>query len=244
MELRTPFEDLVPPLATPEYEALKASIEADHAVHDPIWVDEQNSILDGHHRHRAVKELRDDQELVIDLPTRVRTGLSEPEKKAFVLASNLRRRNLSPEQKEELRETQIAVAKELRAAGKSQADIGLALGVTQQAVSLWLAPITSTCNRRVDNRMKLTEKECAEIYGRVGGDETQVQIAADYGISRQHVFRVHKNERKRRAREQEIKKQEEAISRGEITGSEGPYDVIVIDPAWPYEQKYHPETWR
>ena len=225
MELRTPYEHLVPPLATPEYEALKASIEADRAVHDPIWVDEQNSILDGHHRHRAVGELRGEQEILINLPTRVRTGLSEPEKKAFVLASNMRRRNLSPEQKEELRETQIAVAKELRAVGKSQADIGLALGVTQQAVSLWLTPNTSPCNGRIDNRQKLTAEERSEIHERVKAGESQNQIKADYGISQQHVSRVHVAEAKKH----------KAVGRP-IPIKPGTYRCVVIDPPWEMEK--------
>lgn len=45
-------------------------------------------------------------------------------------------------------------------------------------------------------------------------------------------------------REQEIKKQKEAIESGAIELPAGKYDVIVIDPPWQYATEYNPETRR
>ena len=47
--LKTPFSELLPPLSSEEFAALKADIKKD-GVLNPILVDEEGNILDGAHR--------------------------------------------------------------------------------------------------------------------------------------------------------------------------------------------------
>jgi len=80
---------ILPPLSPEEYAALKADIAA-RGVMVPVEVDETGATLDGHHRQRAC------QELGIEPPTVVRSGLSDAAKCEHVLKMNLLRRNLGP----------------------------------------------------------------------------------------------------------------------------------------------------
>ena len=81
---------LLPLLAASEYGALKADI-ARHGVLVPVEVDEAGHVLDGHHRLQASHELG-----LAEVPTVVRSGLSETEKREHVLRLNLLRRQLGP----------------------------------------------------------------------------------------------------------------------------------------------------
>ena len=83
MTLNTIYRELLPPLTTEEMDALRADIEI-NGVLTPIIIDEDNNILDGHHRYSIEP----------DAPRVVVDGLSESEKLAFVLSSNMKRRNL------------------------------------------------------------------------------------------------------------------------------------------------------
>ena len=89
-ELKTPYADLLPPLTSDEFAALKADIKA-NGVRDPVLIDDEDDNLDwdGHNRYRIDKSA----------PTTTLRGLAPGEKEAFVYKSNLSRRNLSPEQK-------------------------------------------------------------------------------------------------------------------------------------------------
>ena len=109
----------------------------------------------------------------IEIVTTLREGLSEAEKKAFVLAANFQRRNLSPDQKSELRAKQVAIAAELKEEGKTQGEIALALGISQQAVAKWLMPNTTSGKAhkpKPDNRVKVLPKQRPELLerGKVG----------------------------------------------------------------------------
>src|SRR5512146_2321359 len=86
--IRTPYRDLLPPLSREEFAALRADIRA-HGVRDPVIVDENDAVLDGHNRLRIDR----------DAPRRLVRGLSEAEKQAFTFRANFSRRNLSPAQK-------------------------------------------------------------------------------------------------------------------------------------------------
>jgi Predicted transcriptional regulators len=63
-KLKTPYKDLLPPLKTSEREALAADIAMNGVMH-PVVIDEDDNILDGHHRY----------EIDPGAPTYVVTGL-------------------------------------------------------------------------------------------------------------------------------------------------------------------------
>ena len=94
---------VIPELSREEMEALRASIEME-GIREPIVVDEDGEILDGHHRYKIKP----------DAPRRVMEGLTEAEKFAFAIRSNTARRNLSFEQKKDLRNKQKETAKQLK----------------------------------------------------------------------------------------------------------------------------------
>lgn len=233
-KLKTPFADLLPPLASAEFDALKASIKRD-GVRDPIVVDDEGNILDGHHRHK----------IKADAPRTVLKGLSEGQKAAFVLASNLQRRNLSPDQKAELRKRQQEVAAMLKAEGARQEEIATRLVVDQTTVSRWLTPNMQQHKGRKkeesDCRIKLMHAAKVEITKRIDAGEPQAQVAADYGVSQQQVSKVAKAERKHREREAELEVQRKAIESGQVEISKAKFDVLVYDPPWPYDTEYESE---
>lgn len=226
MKLKTPYKDLLDPLATEEREALAADIKV-HGVLHPIIVDEDGNILDGHHRYAIRK----------DAPVRVLEGLSENEKRAFVLSSNNKRRNLSPEQKAALRKTMINTAKALKEEDPkrwTQSRIAAALGVDRASVSRWLdISNVQTHKANTDARVSVPKQKRTEIVERLDAGEAQSQVAADYGVSQGRVAQIAKQERQRKENEAKV----ESIAAQEVKGTfDNLYDVLVIDPPWPMEK--------
>ncbi len=87
--MSAPYQ-LLPPLDAAAYAALRADI-ARHGVLVPVELDEAGHVLDGHHRLQAAHELG-----LTEVPTLVRTGLSEAAKREHVVRLNLLRRQLGP----------------------------------------------------------------------------------------------------------------------------------------------------
>ena len=230
MELRTPYADLLPPLTTDEFEALKASIALE-GVRDPIAIDEEGNVLDGHNRLRIAP----------DAPTRTIAGLTPAEKRAFVFAANFARRNLSPDQKREATRRMKEVASALREENPSkntQTTVAARLGVHQSTVARWLEdearsnmqphiaskPITEA--PIPDARVKVSQKAKPLIAERVKSGETQAQVAADFGVSQRTISTIVK---------QEEKKEERLSTVVEPKPATGMYDVILADPPWRYD---------
>ena len=135
---------LLPPLSTEEYEALKADIAA-HGLRVPIVVDAASGlIVDGHHRQQALEELRADGVKVADYRDVHRFGDDE-ERVAFVLAANLFRRHLSRAQRNWLVST-------LRERGWSLRRIGTVVGVAVGTVHRDLAGVQDRTPERVTGR--------------------------------------------------------------------------------------------
>ena len=97
---------LLPPLRQAEFELLKQDI-AQRGVLVPIELDEQGNVLDGHHRLRAVRELREEGTEVPDPSVIARIGLCESAKRAHVRALNLHRRHLSASERRAVIEAQL-----------------------------------------------------------------------------------------------------------------------------------------
>lgn len=89
-----PFQ-LLPPLNEVKYAALRADIEA-AGIRVPIDVDENGTVLNGHHRKAIALELG------IPCPVRVVAGLTEEQKREHALSVNMNGRDLSQEQTREL----------------------------------------------------------------------------------------------------------------------------------------------
>lgn len=92
---------LMPDMTPAQYEELKEDIRR-RGVLIPIEFDQDQNILDGHHRYRAFNELIDEG---ADLPLYdkiVRRFATEEEKVAYVISLNVKRRHLNSVQRQEL----------------------------------------------------------------------------------------------------------------------------------------------
>lgn len=121
----TPYQ-LFAPLPDDDYQVLKADI-ARQGILVPVEVDEQNNILDGHHRVRAWTELRAEGIKVPEYDRLVRSGLSEADKRNHIRTVNLLRRHLT---KEQLQEQVLA----MRSDGATLQQIADATGISRWTV--------------------------------------------------------------------------------------------------------------
>jgi ParB-like chromosome segregation protein Spo0J len=139
--LGTTYTKVMPPLSTEEKEKLAASIAAE-GVRVPILVDEDGEIIEGGHRY----------EIEPECPRILIAGLKTPaEKKAAAIRLNVARRNMTPEQGEELALTQRDVALELLSEGNTQEQIAAKLGVSRPTVTRWIAAATEGNDVRANN---------------------------------------------------------------------------------------------
>lgn len=86
---------VMPPLSPDEYQELYDSIKSE-GVHEPVHIDEDGVIIDGHHRSKIAKELG------IPCPVITHDGLSESKKRSLAFTLNLKRRHLNREQRRAL----------------------------------------------------------------------------------------------------------------------------------------------
>lgn len=235
---KTPYKDLLPPLSSEEFEALKQSIKAD-GVRDPVLLDELGNVLDGHNR----------LQIDPDAPTRVIKGSkdwTEAQRKAFVYKVNFERRQLSPEQKSEANEARKAIARELSAEGAKQKEIAVKLGASQQTISNWLKEDISDTNGGKSNnsgprdqRVVVPKEEYETIAERVEAGESQAQVAADYGISQGRVSQVvqaveHEREREE-ADEDDRREQSNRIkisAPADVLKTVDRYRLIIVGTEW------------
>jgi hypothetical protein len=91
-----PFADMVPQMTDEEFATLRADIRA-HGVQVAVTLYE-GKVLDGRHRLRAVRELRDNDGFQVALPTQEFIG-NDTEALHYVVSTNLHRRHLTTGQK-------------------------------------------------------------------------------------------------------------------------------------------------
>lgn len=261
---------LLPPLTEEEYEALKADI-AERGVLVPVECDEQGNILDGYHRVRACEELgirewpsivrvglSEDEKIehALRLNTHRRQltrewkqqkaielrqkgwstrriasvlGVSQPTILNW-LAQESGDKNLSPEATNAIlgRDGKVYPAKkkpavllrspdDIEAVGKLLPEVAEAIADSPLADSP--AEVLKLAQMEPDK-----QKEVASIVAQIG-----------VGTVREAVAEL---------RKQRIEEAKEQIRRNPPPLPEGLYDVIAIDPPWPYGTEYDPETRR
>jgi site-specific DNA-methyltransferase (adenine-specific) len=226
---------MLPPLSTAEKQVLEQDIQK-NGVLMPIVVDEDGTILDGHHRYAIDPSA----------PTVVVSGLTREEKLAYTIKSNLARRNLSLQQKSDVEKKQREIAVKLLGTGWTQKRVGESLGVTQGAVSQWLDANNISANITCvpDARVKIGADHHPVIVERLEQGETQEQVAADYQVTRQQIANIAKKQKKER--ELNAKRDVDYINPnltfecGDFEAvfadiPDGSIDLILTDPPYPAE---------
>lgn len=108
-----------------KYKQFVENVKA-NGIRDLIHVDEDYTVLDGHHRYNAAKELN-----IEEVSVKVYYGLSEEDKLGIAYTNNSMKKDISREEK-------IKKAIELRKGGRSQRQIAEWLGVSQPTINNWL----------------------------------------------------------------------------------------------------------
>lgn len=238
MVLRTPYKDWLPPLASAELESLRLSIEAEGVKH-PVEATEDGRLLDGHHRRMVCP----------DAPTRFVPGSAawdDEECYAYIFRTNFHRRSLSPEQKREqisrVREI-VRTFRETDPHRYTEAVLAEMFGVARRTVSDWVTTnggSAISCHPVPDARVKVPQSHWPEIARRVTSGESQTQVAADYGVTKQAISRILANHERR----QETK--EECVSGtnprvvndlGILVRDEELFTTFYADPPWQYENQ-------
>lgn len=188
--IKTPYAKVLPPLSDEEFAALKASIMA-QGVLNPVLVDEEGNVLDGHHR------LKFDP----NAPTKVVPGLTtEAEKMAFVFQSNNGRRNLSPIQRKSLNRQMCQVANALRQQDPkkfTQKVVAGMIGVSQASISGWFRVKGGGTNINADKgttppdaRRKVPDAARSKVADRIEKGESKKKIAKELGVTRRAVRKI------------------------------------------------------
>ncbi len=234
---------LLPALRAEEFRALKADI-AQRGVLVPIERDDRGVLLDGHHRLRAIEELRAKGMQVADPPVIVRVGLSEAEKRSHVRSLNLHRRHLTAAERRAVIAAQLEEAPEV-----SDRSVAHALSVspsTVAAVRRRLGDVPSErfgqLERRVGRdgrRRRLPQRRAilapSESHAKraiaaleIIPDEAlpeRVLTASDTAVAAQMISRDANRE----------KRLERLRDPGSLRNTGiGKYAVLLVDPPWRY----------
>jgi site-specific DNA-methyltransferase (adenine-specific) len=133
MSVRPERFQLLPELDPESFAALKVDI-AERGVIVPVLVDEFGTIIDGHNRSRACRELG-----INDYPVEVRSGLGETEKRTLARKLNVLRRHLTRDQVRQL------IADQLRDTPEwADRRISRELGVDHKTVGTVRTDLSST----------------------------------------------------------------------------------------------------
>jgi len=172
---------LLPPLSLTEYEDLKADIRA-HGVLVPIILDVDGNIIDGHHRHQIATELG-----ITNYPTVTHEFSSEEEKQAVAIGLNVKRRHLSPEQSDVMRNKLYELIERLRGQGMTQHAVAALSGVPRGTIARWEADGSV---QATDLRLTIPRSYYQSIIARVEGGESLDSVAGDFKVSPTRIRQI------------------------------------------------------
>jgi len=206
------YAAMLPPISKEEYEALKESIKTE-GQHYPIVVNSSYVVLDGHNRKKICEELG------LEPKVEVKSFESPLKEKKFVLESNLLRRHLDVWHRiqagKPLLEVYQEEAKERELKGDPRQKFGEGKAIEQFANAIHSNPETV--------RQALWIEENAP--------EKITELNKGEPISK--VFKEVSSDKKKSELRQ--------ILEAGIQQPNGKYDVIVVDPPWPYGTNYDAE---
>src|SRR5699024_3941584 len=154
----------MPPLSSEEYQELYESIKAE-GVLEPIHVDEEGVVIDGHHRSKIASELG------VPCPVITHDDLSNGEKVALAFTLNLKRRHLSKAEKKGL----VVEYKQLKPLA-SASEVANATGVSDKT--------RKRMERENDHQ---STAEVIRDYANEHPEKSNREVARDLGVSHHTV---------------------------------------------------------
>ena len=208
------YSQLVPELSEEEYTRLKESI-ASVGLYEPIIINQEGTLLDGHHRLKVVKELGWSR---VNVETKHFENRTDEE--IYVIESNVIRRQLSDYQKTvlamKLEPMYSERAKQRMSDGGKGVSIETPMRAADQAAdTVGLKPTTYHRAKTVLDK----------------GTEKDIQAFKE-GKAPSAVYSNMKHA-------QAVAEVQGSIP--DILPPDGPFDVVVIDPPWDYGNKYDAE---
>lgn len=162
---------VMPPLSSEEYQELYESIKAE-GVLEPIHVDEEGVVIDGHHRSKIASELG------VPCPVITHDDLSNGEKVALAFTLNLKRRHLSKAEKEGL----VVEYKRLKPLA-SASEVAKATGVSDKTV------------KRIERENNIpSPAEFIRDYANEHPEKSNREVARDLGVSPTTIGSVQNSE--------------------------------------------------
>ena len=225
------LHELLPSLSTEEEIELERDIQKEGVLY-PIKVLPDGRIVDGFNRWKLSRGKAPVEVVNIDDESALGLGLR----------LNLKRRQLSQEQKAEL-------VRELRRREYTQTQVARLLGVSRSTIDYVENPNRirndKTVNTREppDLRVKIPKEHYPNIWQRAKRDkQPHSRIAADYKVTDGRISQILNHYEKTLDRERAIEELKDRAKR--LPPPRAEFSTIVVDPPWPTGSEYDPENWR
>ena len=224
MQILQELESLIPPLSNEEFKQLERNI-LEEGIRDPL-VTWNGILIDGHNRYRIAKE----HDMNYETLEKEFENLNDV--KIWMVNNQLGRRNLQDFVRGEL----FSVIEEiLKQKGKEKQLLTLNKGLETPVLSI------------IDKTEHNTQKIVAEKLGWSTGKKAMFDIVKTKApeevkeklrtgeVSINQAYKEIKKEEKKVERVELIQKQIEDIEEGLLPDLIGLFDVVSVDPPWPYE---------
>ena len=227
IQINPELKALIPPLAQEEYAQLEKNIIAD-GCREPLVVWNQ-TLVDGHNRYEICEKHG------IEYETIEIKFASMEEVRIWMRVNQMGRRNLTPAWRIEL---ELGNKEDLAKIGRTQMSEGGKKGLSQ--------------NDKPSEPKHNTQKEIAKAAGTSTGmvgmaeqvkkKAPEVWEKAKQGeVSITTAYNEIKAKEKKEARQADIERQRKELEESPPETPPAAFDVIAIDPPWPYGRKYDPE---
>jgi len=222
MQILQELEALIPPLTTEEYKQLERNI-LEEGIRDPL-VTWNGILVDGHNRYRIA------QEFDIDFVTVEKEFADMNAVKEWMINNQFGRRNLNKYQRSFLA---LLLEDVYNEKAKKKMKLSEGKGMQKSAdlkqpefiVRKELGKVANVSHDTISKVKKIESVASPEIKAKL--------ITGQISIN--EAFKEIKKEEKKVERVELIQKQIEDIEQGLLPDLVGLFDVVSVDPPWPYE---------
>ncbi len=223
-----PVADIFPLMQGEEFDRLVADIR-EHDLREPIWLHQDGRIIDGRNRYRACP--------IANREPRFQTYIGPDESLVgFVISMNLHRRHLNESQRAMAATRTANLPQGARTdlpqiCGKSQSEAAAAFNVSSRSVQT----AQKVKEKGVPGLIKLVDdgvvavSDAVRVVGLPIAEQDRVIERLTTGQAKT-LARAH--------RDAEIERQRREIAEGTAKQPDGVFEVIAMDPPWPYGNQH------